>query len=305
MNHLLCVRQPNGSWTSFQFPGFGPGTRVWDVIIDDSGNKWILLPGNGILVFNDNVTIDNKTDDQSIRLINAAGSGNLPNKDVVSIVKDLDGEIWVGTNQGIAVFYSPESVFSGSNFDASQILIEQDGYFQYLLEFESVTAIAVDGANRKWIGTENAGVFLMSPDGTEELLHFTKNNSPLLSDNILSIAINQQNGEVFFGTEAGLVSYKSTATEGGKKNENVYAYPNPVREGYSGLIAIKGLVKNATVKITDISGTLIYSTAALGGQAIWDGKNFEGEKAHSGIYLVFISNDDGSETAVTKIVFIN
>jgi len=186
-------------------------------------------------------------------------------------------------------------------------LVEQDGHFQYLLETEVVTAIAVDGANRKWIGTQKAGVFLMSEDGTEQILHFDENSSPLLSNNITSIAINHETGEVFFGTDKGIISYKSTATKGSDKfkKEDVYAYPNPVREDYEGIIAIKGLVTNAVVKITDISGTLIYETIAEGGQAIWNGKNFNGEKAHTGVYLVFASNEDGSETIVTKILVIN
>jgi flagellar hook assembly protein FlgD len=145
----------------------------------------------------------------------------------------------------------------------------------------------------------------MSEDGTTELQHFTTDNSPLVSDNIITIAINQGNGEVFFGTEKGIISYKGTATEGALTHTDVYAYPNPVRESYTGTIAIKGLVTDADVKITDISGALIYQTKALGGQAVWDGKNFVGEKAHTGIYLVFSTNEDGSQTVVTKIMIVN
>jgi len=203
------------------------------------------------------------------------------------------------------VFYSPSLVFTNEDFDAQQILVEQDGYFQFLLETEAVTAIAIDGANRKWLGTESAGVFLMSEDGTTELQHFTAQNSPLISNAIISLAINQKNGEVFFGTDKGIISYKGTATEGASTHTNVYAFPNPVREGYTGSIAINGLVTDADVKITDISGALIYETKALGGRAIWDGKNFSGEKAHSGIYLVFATNDTGTETVVTKIMLLN
>jgi len=303
--NLLSVKEVGGNWFSFQFSGFGLNTRVSDVLVDQQDNVWILLPGNGIIVLDHNGTLDNKNDDQEMRLVNAVGSGNLPNKEVICMAMDHDGEIWVGTNEGIAVFYSPELIFSNSDFDAQQILVEQDGYFQYLLETEIVNAISIDGANRKWIATESAGVFLMSEDGTEQLYHFTEKNSPLLSDNIISIAINHKNGEVFFGTDKGIISYKSTATERLTENTNVYAYPNPVREGYNGIIAIKGLVADADVKITDISGALIYQTKALGGQAIWDGKNFNGEKAHTGIYMVFASNEDGTQTVVTKILFIN
>jgi ligand-binding sensor domain-containing protein len=224
---------------------------------------------------------------------------------VFCIAKDLDGEIWIGTDKGIAVFYSSENVFTDDNYDAQQILVELDGYVQYLLELETVTAIAVDGSNKKWIGTQNAGVFLVSADGTEQIYHFTEDNSPLFSNTITSIAINNETGEVFFGTNKGIISYKNTATIGATEYSNVYAYPNPVRKDYNGLIAIKGLVRDVNVKITDISGTLIFETKAEGGQAIWNGKNFYGVKAQTGVYLVFCSNEDGSETIVAKILFIN
>jgi hypothetical protein len=145
----------------------------------------------------------------------------------------------------------------------------------------------------------------MSADGTEQILHFTEDNSPLFSNTITSIAINHQTGEVFIGTSRGIVSYKGEATMATEKYENVYVYPNPVRENYNGLIAIKGLVRDADIKITDINGNLIYTTKAQGGQAVWNGKNYNGDKAHTGVYLIFSSNEDGSETFVTKILVIN
>ena len=305
VDNLLCVKLVGGSWFGFQFPGLGLNTKVGDILIDQKDNKWILLPGNGILVFDDNGTIDNNNDDQFFRMINTAGSGNLPTREVNCIAEDLDGEIWVGTSEGITVFYSPESVFTNDDFDSQQILVEQDGYFQYLLEAEAVISIAIDGANRKWLGTDGAGVFLMSEDGTEELQHFTIDNSPLFSDRVTSIAINQKNGEVFFGTDKGIISYRGTATAAEEVFTDVYAFPNPVREGYNGVIAIRGLVADADVKITDLTGNLIYQTTSLGGQAIWNGKNFNGNKAHTGVYLVFATNEDGSTRMVTKILFIN
>src|SRR5690606_27538822 len=140
---------------------------------------------------------------------------------------------------------------------------------------------------------KKAGVFLVSPDGTEQIANYTTENSPLLDNSISAIAINQNTGEVFIGTSQGIVSYKTGATAGGKTFSNVYAYPNPVRENYNGVIAIKGLTRNADVKITDISGNLIYETIAEGGQALWNGRNFNGDKAKTGVYLVFCSNNDG------------
>ncbi len=306
----ISVKAPgeNGEWKSFAAPGITNDMFLSDFAIDDIGQKWIIIPrGKGILVFNDNNTISYTADDQFKKLSNSPGLGNLPSLSVYSIANDLQGEIWVGTDQGVAVFYSPGSVFSGSDFDAQQILVNQNGHWENLLQTETVTAIAVDGANRKWFGTQNAGVYLMSADGTQQIEHFNKDNSPLFSNTITSIVINHQNGEVFFGTNIGIISYRGTATKGADNysdKNSVYAYPNPVRENYEGNVAIKGLVTDSDVKITSINGNLVYSTKAFGGQAIWNMRNFDGTKVYSGVYLVLCSNDDGTETIATKILVI-
>lgn len=301
---LVCVRQNDGTWRSFNLGSVASGVDVGEMVIDDAGQKWMLVRDHGLLVFSDNGTIDNPVDDKARKLNANVGNGALPGLKILSFAVDQDGELWIGSDEGVAVIYSPGNVFSGGNYDAQRILVEVGGYVQYLLESEAVTCIAVDGANRKWFGTDRAGVFLMSDDGTQEILHFDEVNSPLLSNSVSSIVINDD-GEVFFGTSKGIISYKSTATPPPPVITDVYAYPNPVRESYDGVIAIRGLVKDADVKITDISGTLIYATRAEGGQAIWNGRNFDGKRARSGVYLVFISNDDGSDTMVTKILFIN
>ena len=155
----------------------------------------------------------------------SVGNGNMPSNAVFSMAEDLDGKIWIGTDKGVAVFYNPENVTQGGNFDAQVITILQDSVPQHLLEFESVKAIAVDGSNKKWFGTEKAGVFLMSDDGQHEILHFTAENSPLLSNNITSIVIDDNTGEVFFGTANGIISYKSNATKGGEVISNVMLIP--------------------------------------------------------------------------------
>ena len=139
----------------------------------------------------------------------------------------------------------------------------------------------------------------------EEIHHFTTENSPLFSDNIIDIAINEISGEVFIGTEKGIISYRSDATKGYDTHKNVLVFPNPVKENYNGKIAISGLVNNANVKITDINGNLVFESFANGGQAIWDGKNQSGNRASTGVYLVFSSNIDGEETMVSKILFIH
>jgi len=161
----------------------------------------------------------------------------------------------------------------------------------------------VDGANRKWVGTERAGIFLFSDDGLEEIHHFTAENSPLLSNNITSISIDND-GEVFIGTANGIISYKGSATPPNPPGSKVYAYPNPVREDFTGLIAIKGLVNNSYIKITDTYGNLVYQTKSEGGQAVWYGNNFNGQRVATGIYMVFAVTIDKTEKVVTKILVV-
>jgi len=303
-NDALSVRKADGAWKALS-PEIGE-RGVAGLYTDSYGYKWIFFPKEiGIAVFTDNGTIENQSDDRTKILNNVTGNGGLPGNVVRSIAEDLEGRIWVGTDNGVAVFYNPENIFSGQPFDAQKPLVEYGGYVQYLLENETVNAIAIDGANNKWFGTDRSGAYLVSSDGTKEIHHFTVDNSPILSNSIRTISIDNQTGEVYFGTDKGIISYKGTATQGGDKNENVYAYPNPVREGYTGYIAIKGLVTSADVKITDVAGNVIFATRAEGGQAVWNGRNYEGRKAATGVYLVYATNDDGKETVVTKILFIN
>lgn len=303
LNHLNRMDK-EGKWKSFNLNKatnlLAPGV----FIIDKNNNFWIQNHRNGIVVFNHNNTLDDPSDDKFLWLNNQSGTGNLPSLDVMCITEDREGQIWIGTEKGVVVIYNTSNLFSGP-IDAQQIKLEQDGQIQILLETERVTAIAVDGANRKWLGTESGGVFLMSSDGTKQIAALNRDNSPLPSNTIQSIAINGLNGEVFFATDKGLLSYKSDAIDGQDFFKNVYAYPNPVREDYDGLIAIKGLVTDVDIKITDISGKLVYSTKALGGQAVWDGKTVFGEKVKSGVYLVYCTTEDGSKTHVTKILVIN
>ncbi|MBN8704134.1 MAG: hypothetical protein J0M08_13795 [Bacteroidetes bacterium] len=307
VSSCLHVRKRDGTWQGFNFFGFDVDdqTTVFNLYITSSGQKWINLPSKGMLVFDDKGTFAAPNASNSKRITNEVGKGALPSNFVYCMAEDQSNHVWVGTAAGVAVFYSPESIFSGDNWDSQQILIEQDGHVQKLLETEAIKAIAIDGANRKWIGTQNSGVFLLSEDGQKEIHHFTQENSPLLSNEIASISINHQTGEVFFGTSNGLVSYRSTATEGLEEYDNVYAYPNPVKESYDGTIAIKGLVKDVDVRITDVAGRLVYKTKALGGQAIWNGRTTKGNRVKTGVYLAFMSDEEGDKTFVTKILVIN
>lgn len=301
---MLSRRTPAGEWKSYTLGSAGTGVEADKIVIDNDNQKWILGRNLNMFVFNDNNTPDNPSDDKTKRLSSSAGNGAIPGSFVRSIAVDREGLIWLGTDEGVAVFYSPSNVFSGQNFDAQKVLIEQDGYGQYLLSEETVTAIAVDGSNRKWFGTDRAGLFLMSADGTEQLEHFTEVNSPLLSNTISALALTDD-GELFIATPKGIVSYRSEAVPPDETLNEVVVFPNPVRSNYVGDIAIRGLVANSTVKITDIAGNLVYSVEAEGGQAVWNGYTFDGKKVRTGVYLVFISNQDGSATEVSKIMVIN
>lgn len=308
-NRYLSVRKPDGTWKSFKPTPSTGSSEVTRIIIDDFGQKWMINPtssSDGISVFSDNNTIDNENDDKSIVLRRGNGAGNLPSNEVLSIAKATNGEIWVGTSEGLVVYYCPGSVLTSNGCEAQEILVTNpdDGFVGVLLSGERVQAIAVDGANRKWIGTAS-GLWLFSPDGTRQIHYFTTDNSPLLSNNIVSLTIEPQTGVLYVGTDKGLLLYRSDATEG---NENIECknkvFPNPVREDYNGTIAITCLPQNADVKITDVSGRLVYKTTALGGQAVWDGRHPNGDRAKAGVYLVFAANEDGSSKQVSKILVV-
>jgi hypothetical protein len=260
----------------------------------------------GVIGFNNGGTIEATTDDVEKIIGFEAGKGSIPGTGVYSIAEDMNGDLWIGSDKGISVLYSPDNVFtSTTNQEAQQIKIEQDGYIGYLLESEKVTCIIVDDANRKWIGTEANGLFFVSADGTKQLEHFNIDNSALLSNSIFSIAINHLNGEIFISTDKGIMSYKSTATLGFETDCNdVIVYPNPVRPNYTGVIAVRGLVQKSNVCITDVAGNLVYKATSFGGQVIWDGKNMKGEKAQPGVYFALTANDDGTAGCTAKIVLM-
>ena len=200
------------------------------------------------------------------------------------------------------MFYTPSAIFEGDNYDAQQILIEQDGNVQILLETEFVSVITVDGANRKWIGTQTGGVYLISPDGREQVHHFTAANSPLPSDNIVAIVIDGISGDVYIATDRGIMSYRSDATEGADENTCATVFPNPVHSTYAGPIAITGLVRDSEVKITDVSGNLVYRTTSLGGQAMWTGNDMSGNRVATGVYLVLATDRFGTYKCNTKVL---
>jgi hypothetical protein len=297
--HEVAVKTPEGNWYKYK----GAGTNMYSAYVtaDDYNQKWYILPsgGAGVVCYNDNSTPENPNDDFSARISTSSINGY-----VHCIAKDKQGSIWFGTNDGIGILNcSPDQVASG-NCQIERPIVQYDQFAGYLFQSEKVKTIAVDGANRKWVGTTN-GVWLISPDGDKIVSRFTSENSPLPSNIIQKIAVDPVTGDVYFGTSLGIVTYRGTATEGGTGSSDVVTFPNPVPAGYQGTIAIRGVSENADVRITDVSGQLVYRTKALGGQAIWSGLDYKGRRPQSGVYLIFVTNKDGSATHVGKMVLMN
>jgi sugar lactone lactonase YvrE len=309
VNNPISVLSNKGNWLSYNFGGTLTLKPTGQILITSSGNIWVQIQrGGGMFAFNSKATPENPDDDEYSLFYPKISNDNSIAQVVNCIAEDKDEDIWVGTDQGVVVYHSPENVFSETDFYADRIqltAVGNDTTEQYLLFTENVTSIAVDGANRKWIGTSNSGVFLVSPDGRNEIYHFSQDNSLLPSNSIVDIKIDPESGEVYFGTDNGMVAFRAEATEGGENFGNIYTFPNPVRPDYSGIITITGLLADANVKITDISGNLVFETTTLGGQAIWNGKTFSGNRVNTGVYLVFCANNDGTKAMVTKILFVN
>lgn len=305
----LSVRKKDGTWKSFEISSYVDAPNMGDILITRTGHIWIILPGGrGLFVYNTNGTIDNTDDDSWKKLSVTDRDNKIITNDIYAISEDRDGNIWMGTARGVVVYYSPSRVFSDGEFYAQQIIVPRNdgsGFGDVLLGEEVVTSVAVDGANRKWLGTRNGGVFLVSDDGLKQIHAFNTLNSPLLSNSITSIALHPGSGEVFFGTNNGIISYISDATQPDNVFSDVFVYPNPVRENYEGPVVISGLIEDTWIKITDMNGNLVHETKSLGGQAIWDGKNLKGDRVMTGVYLVFCTNDDGSQTHITKLLFIH
>ena len=301
----LSVLTPTGEWASF-FCGSATSNQLCtDLIVDKNyGYIWMIVNQVGIVVYNFNQTPLDPSDDEFTVLNTGVGSGALPSTFINALTIDNDGEIWVGTNEGPAVFYGSALIFSGQNYDANTILIEENGTLQYLLENEVISDIVVDGANQKWIATRGGGLFLMSEDGTQTINAFSRENSPLFSDNIQALAINNLTGELYIATELGVMGYKGNAIAANLMFSTLKVYPNPVRPDYQGNIAISGTTENAEIKITDANGKLVFSTNSFGGQAVWDGYTSAGSLAPTGIYYVFATSEDGYSSEKTKLLMI-
>jgi hypothetical protein len=295
----LKVLKADGTWASYDVSQAIPNPLAESYaipVIDKNNSKWLSTGTSGLAIFNESINKSMQITDDS--------SGNLPSLDVRCVAIDNRNQVWIGTSKGLRIISSVDQFVSQDEIETKPIIILEDGLAQELFYEQFILDIAVDGANRKWVSTANAGVFLVSSNGQETIHHFTKENSSLPSDNIIDIEIDGVTGEVFFATDKGLVSYKGTATKPSDSLDNVYAYPNPVRPEFTGNVKIAGLTSKANVKITDVEGNLVHETTSDGGTIEWDTTAFGKHKVASGVYIILVASQDGLDTTVKKIMII-
>lgn len=306
-NNFLSVMRKGGSWINFDFSlFFSNNPNAGKVMVDKNNQVWIQLArGIGLMVYKPGDNFASPNNSNTRVFTTAKGSGALPSTDIYSMAEDLSGNVWIGTAKGVAVFYNPGSIFTGSNWDSQQILIEQDGNVQILLEKATITSIAIDGANRKWIGTDGAGVYCLSPDGQTQIHHFTSEDSQLYSDFIRDIAVDGTTGDVFIASEKGIQSFRTSVVNGFESYTNVHAFPNPVRPGSASNVYITGLVDETVLKVTDVAGNMVWETKSQGGQVEWNLRTINGTRVSSGVYMVYCATADGEKKAVTKILVVN
>lgn len=294
-NTLYSLNLTSNEWAGFSLTS-SLARFPTDLFIAPDGSKWMSIDpdrGGGIVVF------DETTNSQR-NLNTNGGQGGLPGSEVTDIVLDQNFFLWVGTNQGIAFFPNPSIVLDNRQLTANIPIFEN----RLLLRDEFITQVVIDPANRKWFGTKSNGLWLFSETGEVLVYHFTVDNSPLPSNQILSLYLDPSSGELFIGTDKGTVSFRSDATEGTDQHVNVEIYPNPVNPSFQGNIVINGLANSAFIKITDVSGKLVREVRANGSTSLWNARDINGTRVKSGVYLVFSSNSDGTETFVGKIVVI-
>ena len=281
-----------------------------EVAVDRTNSIWIGSRRNGAYVYNENGS-------RKKALIATPNEGNLPDLNVRTIAVDRSNRIWLGTKSGLVVYSNASGVFDEVATNAQPVVIngDENGFGDRLLGDQTINSIVVDGADNKWFGTDSGGVLCTNPSGQTTIAIFSKKNSPLPSNRILKISADNAAGKVYFATDKGIVAYNSNVVPFGDVLEAVYAYPNPVLKNHE-TVTIDGrngthLPKGTNVKILDVAGNLVHETNVIegqelqGGKVVWNKRNLAGNKVASGIYIVLLSNDDASETAVTKIAIIN
>jgi len=299
----LVARNNEGTWFNYNV---NPGGNLVQCKVDENDFVWSVIIGgnNGVLVYNPNRSLEDPTDDQQ-RIISSSNSEIQGEVNCVAV--DLDGQVWVGTTTGPVIFDGGPNIFDSENRGTTRKVL-QDSILAILLETEDIRSMAIDGANRKWFGTRN-GIFVQSPDGETQIAQFTKENSPLFDNVVKVLEFDGKTGRMYVGTDAGVQVYRTETTLARNRHDTqVYSFPNPVKPEYEGDIYVKGLARDADVKITDLNGKLVYETTALGGIATWNGRDYNGRRAESGVYLVFSTGSvsfDTPEAFVTKILIVN
>lgn len=301
------VYTADGEWYEF---GFGSGTTNKEtkrILVDYNNNVWFSIFDGGLYGYNPGSDLTDPSDDKSVHLTSGANTGALPSNEVTALAVDFDHEIWIGTDNGFAVLYNSENAFDAGTgeYNAQRIKLEFEGNVEYVLGNTHITDIEVDGGNRKWMGTFNSGLILLSEDGLEIVKQFTTENSPLISNNIIDIEIDHASGEVFIITDKGMVSYRGDATYEDPNYSDVQVFPNPARPEFDGPITIQGIRFDSDIKITDVAGNLVYRTTSNGGTATWDGKTLNGEKVATGVYLIWTAANQGKGRYVGKVLVAN
>jgi hypothetical protein len=317
----------NGQWQSYDFtpiipvPPFDTNIGFSSLVVDNQRNKFVGTFSFGLVGFNESGGGEQLD-------FAASEAENFPSPYVKTLAIDNNGQLWIGTEKGLRILFSPANFFNNSV--VNNIVILEEGIPKELLSNQLITSIAVDGSNNKWIGTADSGLFYFSPDGQQTIFHFTKDNSPLPTNNINEVSIDPSTGRVYIATPNGLLSFSSGGTKPEETLDQAYVYPNPVRPEYNILgsnnlndinngVKISNLTENVNIKITDIEGNLVaeaqsrvnqrssranYNFAIDGGTGIWNGKNMANNVVATGVYLIFISDLDSFETKTLKLLIV-
>ena len=304
-NQSLIEYTKEGKWVSHHKPELYNLGSLECLMQDSRGLLWFVNNYHGLpSIYCYQASTDQLNTYSSF--VNEDGTTLTPNF-VRYVTEDKNHDMWIGTNIGPLLLYKKDITSDTPIF--TQVKVPRnDGtnYADYLLSGVDISCIAIDGGNRKWFGTNGNGIYVISNDCLTQIYHFTTNNSNLLSNNIESIAINEQTGEVFVGTDKGLCSYMSDASSPNSEmtKDNVWAYPNPVKPNYTGRITITGLSFDSDVKIVTANGILVNQGRSNGGIYTWDGKDQNGKKVASGVYMVETATSDGSKGTVCKIAIV-
>ena len=316
---LKSFNPASNQWRSYSFTdiipdSFNDNLGFGEIVIGNDETKWIGSAEYGLIGFNEN------NGSPLIKNIGEEDEGNLPHLHVRALAIDNRNQLWIGTIQGLRVLYNTSNFFTDDNVNADAIIILEDGIAKELLEGQFVSDIKVDGSNNKWIATIGAGLFYFSANGQETIYHFTKDNSPMPSNNVNDVSIDNQNGIVYIATDRGLLSFKSGSSSAQENLSNAYIYPNPVRPNFNVVddkVKIKDISENVNIKITDIEGNLVaeaesrrnlrhrgYNLEIDGGTAYWNGKNLANNIVASGVYLIMLSDLDTFETKILKLMIV-